>query len=285
MSRLKGAGSPTAEAHRLVCGHAAPRPSPEEIRPLNSTAQSHPFAEVFAHLAFTARRHEATFQAARCLEGAFAAYPSATALLDALAPASPLSVPERQVAVEVLIRLHQTTGHPLWQALLLRAFEPLLLGLRAKDRGRKGDRNQRVLTAFLTAIAKLRVDGRPVFVAVGRAAARTLFQAVRVDSNRLEMVPYDDRARHSLSQATPDPFTACLANEVAAHVAARKGGDDIVRVLAGVETVAEQAARLAATASAGEREPVSPMCLYKRRELAIRDLRARLARDAAGDLA
>jgi hypothetical protein len=86
------------------------------------------------------------------------------------------------------------------------------------------------------------------------------------------------------SAASPDPSTACLTNELA-HVVVRKGADDILRLLAGVETVAEQALRLAAAATEGARESVSSMCLNKRRELAVRDLRARLARDDAGDLA
>jgi hypothetical protein len=230
----------------------------------------------------TVRRHEPTYQRARATCPAFAPYATATVLLTVLATRdSRVPLDDRQHLVRAVITLHQTARHPLWQALLLHAFQPMLLSLRALDRGPAEDRDQRVLLAFLQALENPRLPSQPVFIALRRATARALFHAVRAQSSDFDTVPLDaavdvpTRPAH----ADPAPFVTCLAHEMAERLVARDGGDDVARLLAGVETIAEQAERLAGDGTPPPSgNPISRTSLQQRRHRALFHLRAELAR-------
>jgi hypothetical protein len=263
-SNPPGRASPRAGADPLVLSRRSPKS----------------LAIVFKSLDATARRHESAFQAARATDPALAPYPTATALLHALASKSKSPMAERQAVVPALVRLHQSTRHPLWQALLLRAFEPLLFGLRERERCTAGDRDQRILTAFLEALAFLRVEGRPVFLVVRDATLRVLLQKARSHDDKVETVPLEEvPSDPATREEDAAPFRACLANELGALIAGHKGGEDVVRVLAGVETIAEQVARLAGS-EPSYREPITAECLYKRRHRAVHEVRVRVLRES-----
>jgi len=237
---------------------------------------------LLASVPATVRRHEATFQRARAAEPAFERYATASALLDAVTPRSALPIAERQVLVAAILRRHQAGGHPLWQALLLRAFEVLLLAMRRRAHGDADEREQQVALAFLRAVGRVRPH-EPVFATVPRAMARTLRSATRAAIRaEADHVPFDEESlEHAPSpHAEPTPYVACLAREIAERVARRPGGEDVVRVLAGIETAAERAERLAAsTRASAEEEQAAGSRLRQRTRRALREVRAELAVD------
>ncbi|MGD0527719.1 MAG: hypothetical protein ABSE49_21480 [Polyangiaceae bacterium] len=226
----------------------------------------------------TARRHDATFQAARATERAFAPYATAAALLVPLAPESPLPLAERQALVQAVLRRQQAAPHPLWQAMLVAAFAPMLRRMRRRGGEAREDREQRVLCAFLQALAVVRSSGQPVFIALRRATLRQLLRAARGETGTGDALVFDEGtpADPPCVHADPAPFAACLAREVAERLVRSSGGEDIARAIMGAETSGEQAARLTAEATAGD-PPVTVERLRQRRHRALRELRAELA--------
>jgi hypothetical protein len=231
---------------------------------------------VFRSIPATVRHHEPTFQRARTSQPTFACYATATALLESLSINSALPLDERQGLVRAIVGLHQTTRHPLWQALLLHTFRPMLVSLRAYDQGPQEDRDQGVVLAFLHALDRARLADQPVFIALRRATARALLQAVRAQRDDVETVPLDATIATLATHAhvDPAPFVACLAHEIAERLLEHKGGADVARVLAGVETIGEQARRLADEEAPSAGRPPSIGALRQRRQRALRDLRA-----------
>jgi len=242
---------------------------------------------VLASVPATVRRHEATFQRARAVEPALGRYATASALLEAVTLTSDLSTPERQVLVAAILRRHQDEAHPLWQALLLRAFDILLIAMRWRARGGAEEREQQVLLAFLQAVGRVRTD-RPVFATVPRAMARALHFAARSGKRaEADHVPLDEESLEQAPslQVEPSPYVVCLAREIAERMARRPGGADVVRVLAGIETAAEQAERLAGSTPTAAAEEVTGSRLRQRTRRALRDVRAELGLDDCEDSA
>jgi len=189
---------------------------------------------VFRSIPTTVHHHESTFDRTRSTHPALVPYPTTAALLAALSLGSPLPISERQELVRVLVALHRTTTHPLWPALLLHTFRPMLLSLRARDRGSKEDRDQRVLLAFLDALAHTPLAGQPAFLALRRATARSVFQTVRAQRVHDETVPLDAEVDPSgTHHADPAPFVACLAREMAAGLVGRNGRASVASGIAG----------------------------------------------------
>ncbi|MBV9949614.1 MAG: hypothetical protein JOZ69_22425, partial [Myxococcales bacterium] len=174
------------------------------------------------------RRDESTFERARRSAPALAPYPSTTALLAVLALDSPLSLEERQELVRALVALYRSTGDRLWPSLLVYTFRPMLLSLRARDRGPRDDRDSRVVLAFLQALARTPLAGQPVFLAVYRATARAVFQAVRAERAHAETLPLEEAENASVQpDGEPAPFVAALAREVASQVLANGGAGSL----------------------------------------------------------
>ena len=176
---------------------------------------------VFGRLPAIVRRHELTFEENRPSQPAFAPYPSAAALLAVLSLDSPLPLGNRQSLARALVTLHRSTHHPIWSALLLHTFRPMLLSLRARDRGSREDRDPRILLGFLQALERTPLTGQPVFIALRRATERAVFQAVRTERVHAE-TPLLDTARDPYPQVhrEPAPFVACLAHEMATRLVA-----------------------------------------------------------------
>jgi hypothetical protein len=183
--------------------------------------------DVFRSLPTIVRRYESTFDRARPFEPAFAPHPTAAALLAAISFDSPLPLGERQELVRALVILHRSTHHFLWSALLLHTFRPMLLSLRARDRGEKEDRDARILLAFLQALARTPLAGQPVFIALRRATERVVFQAVRAERVHAETVSLDTAATPSVQlHGEPAPFVGRQAYEMATRLLASTDGDN-----------------------------------------------------------
>jgi hypothetical protein len=168
------------------------------------------------------------------------------------------------------------THHPLWQALLLRAFEPVLYRLCWSVLGEE-DGGERVLFAFLLSIDRLHSKEQPVFVAIQRATARALF-GKRRKATLPERVPL--RTVSSCSRSAPhedaEPFVSCLAREIVERLAASKGGEAVAPILVGLETPQEQTGRLRAAAAAAGEGCVAKGRISKRRVRALTRVRAEL---------
>jgi hypothetical protein len=231
---------------------------------------------VFRSVPATVRRHESTFQRARTSQPAFARYATATALLESLSIQSGLPLEERQEVVRAIVGLHQTTRHPLWQALLLHAFRRMLLSLHAGEEDPQEDCDQRVVLAFLQALDRARLAGQPVFLAIQRATARVLFQAVRAGRDDVKTEPLDAAIATPSTQAhaDPPPFVTCLAHEMAERLLEHEGGADLARLLIGQENSGEQARRLAQEETPSGGPSPSAAALRRRKVRALRDLRA-----------
>ena len=176
---------------------------------------------VLRNLPTIVRRYESTFEQARSIEPALAPHPTMAALVAALSMGSPLPLDNRQELVRALVTLHRSTRHPLWTTLLLHTFHPMLLSLRARDRGSKENRDSRILVAFLQALARTPLAGQPVFIALRRATERVVFQAVRAERVHVETELLDAGEGSSVQgQGDPGPFLACLAREVAMRLVA-----------------------------------------------------------------
>lgn len=195
----------------------------------------------------TVRRHDAEYQRVRAREPALGPHATACALFDALAADVRVDPDGRQLVLRTVVLEYQSTRHPLWHALAVRALSPMLGSLRAGLRGRDADEAEQDLqVAFVQAIGRLRLDraGGPTFplLTLRRAIARALFAPDREEPDPGREVTFaDDTPGCAPSpHEDPPPFVHCLAREVGGWV-----GEDAVRVLAGAETLAEQAERLA----------------------------------------
>jgi hypothetical protein len=234
---------------------------------------------ILRSLSASVRPYDPEYRRLREREPVLAPYATARALLDALSPASPLTLEQRQPVVRAILREQQASPHPLWQTLLTTAFAPLLGRLRSRLRYMRDERDQLVLLAFLGVIAHTRVDeSAPVFAVVRRATERALFQSVtrrRDEPSDAERIDLDAASRFMSRRPHEDaePFTACLAHEIADHVVRFRGGEDVVRVLAGAETLADQAERQ------GSSQGAALECVRKRRQRAIRHVRRELLGD------
>jgi hypothetical protein len=177
-----------------------------------------------------ARREQSTFARARPTHPALAAYATTDAVLDALSLGSPLPLGERQELVRALIALHRSERHALWSTLLLHAFRPMLLSLRARDRGSRDERDGRILLAFLQALARTPVAGQPVFLALQRATARGVFQRVRAERVHAEEVPLAAcEGLGAEARAGDGVFAKVLAREVAMRIVAAGGASGVER--------------------------------------------------------
>ena len=228
------------------------------------------------------RRYEFRYRLTRDTEPAFEAYADLTALLEAVAPESPLTIEQRQPVLRAIVLQQQSRHHPLWAALLMRAFEPLLVNFWHRGKpasfrnvGDREDFTQQVVATFLEVIGSVKVDGsEPVFAVVRRETARRLFGEVRAARETPgETIAFDELAAECAPSphVDADPFTHLLAREVAGLMADTEGGAEVALTLAGAETLREQAERLGAT------DDVTYERLKKRRQRAIEHVRAEVS--------
>jgi hypothetical protein len=218
------------------------------------------------------------YQRVREREPALAAYPTGCALYDALSPKSGLAADARPPLLRVIVLEYQRGRHPLWHALAVRGLEPMLASLRARMRRLDADEcDQQLQLAFVEAIGRLRLDrpGGPTFplLTLRRAIARALIAAESEERERDEDVAFEEGAAACMPAPHQDPqqFVQCLAHEVGELLVRGSGGEDVLRVLTGDETLGEQVERLSA-------EDVTYDCLQKRHRRVVTQVRRELSR-------
>jgi len=223
----------------------------------------------------TVGTHDREFQRARAREPSLAPYATAMALFEAIPRAWPRDLEQFEPVVLALLREHQRSHHPLWQALLLRVFEPMLVRLRVRLRCRDWeDRGSMLLLAFLEVISSVSPEPGRAFLSVRCATGRAVFEAARAqDLPAADTAAFDEDSPECAPPVhlDPAPFLHCLAHELVEQMARRRGGEDVARLLAGVETVGEQLARI------GEQGKAKYRCLQQRRGRTLKRLRAEMA--------
>jgi hypothetical protein len=117
--------------------------------------------------ALASSRFGAELARARGLHLALARYTTAQHVLDALSQDSELTNAERDGIVLALVTEHLRTRHPLWQTLLLVAYEPMLRSIARRTLGaRRDDALQGALCAFLEAVGKVKLDHPPALLSL-----------------------------------------------------------------------------------------------------------------------
>jgi hypothetical protein len=101
----------------------------------------------------------------RAAESALSAFASPPELLAALDRASETTAATRDAITLALITEHQRAAHPLWQSLLLVAYEPMFAGVRKRLRDKR-DADARIVLAFLEAVAKVSLAHPPSLLAL-----------------------------------------------------------------------------------------------------------------------
>ncbi len=96
----------------------------------------------------------------RAAESALEAFASPRDVLASLVPTSGETHAARDAITLALITEHQRARHPLWQSLLLVAYEPMFAGVKKRLRDKR-DADARILAAFLEAIAKVSIAPSP----------------------------------------------------------------------------------------------------------------------------
>jgi hypothetical protein len=227
--------------------------------------------------ASTVRTYDAVYQGVRDREPLLAAYPTAPALFDALAIDSKLARELRGWLLRLVVVEYQRARHPLWYALAARALDPMLGGLRARLTGAAAERDQAVHLAFAEELGRLRVarpDGPPFpLLTLRRALERALFTAAddRARERDEEEAYFEATRVHTQRPHEDAPqFIECLAHQVGELLVERSGDDGVVRVLAGAETLGEQAERLST-------EHVTKACRQRRHHRALERVRGDLS--------
>jgi hypothetical protein len=161
---------------------------------------------------------------------ALAAYESPQAVLDVLRAGSSFTVEERDAILVALLAELRATKGPLWQALLVLAFEPMFVRLRARlgqpivtrfGRSQMDDLDQRVFLAFLEAAGSLRIASHAAR-ALRLAVTRRVFEDETVEREAFEPDEFVD----DVYEADPFEVTTrerAAANEVAGIVDAEGG--------------------------------------------------------------
>jgi hypothetical protein len=166
-----------------------------------------------------------------------APYESPTAVVAALAPSSLLTVEERDaILVALLAELH-LTKHALLQSILVLAFEPLIVRVRARlghpkvvrfGRSMTDDLDQRVLLAFLEAAHAAHVTshaarmlrlGLERRIAIGQGKEREAPETGEFDDDKYVADPFEI--------STGEKATAC---EVVRIIEA-EGGEDLCEMM------------------------------------------------------
>ena len=170
-------------------------------------------------------RHQSHYAAARGRLASLATFTTAKELVAALHQSSPLREAARYDAIAALLREHRTNPHPLWSALLILAFAPMLRQLRSRlGYPRDEDRDQRVLLAFVEAMATVRPDVYAA-VALTRATKKAVFAGAKTEAAESAPTPFDDE-QYSRHHPLADTLHECRAEAgLAARNVARLAGE------------------------------------------------------------
>jgi hypothetical protein len=223
-------------------------------------------------------RPSAEYAEARARCTMLAPYETPDALVAALRGPSALTPPRRQALVAAVVAEHQRSKRPLWQSVLLAAFEPMLVRLRGNAGSATGeDWDQEVLLAFLEAAATLQ-PGEEMMRALLWLTEAKLKRATRRDRRAQDHGTFNDA-----TYCTPfrDQAHAKLATEDVMQIIEKRGGPELLTaVLAtGVEeeTLTGYVARAYPDASPAERASRYKR-LFVARSRVLAELRVRAER-------
>jgi len=135
-------------------------------------------SNIWSSLRVEVRRHGRAFQEAKGNEAELARFENVGAVAAALARTSGITGGARSALIATLVRAQREQPHPLWQSLLLLAFEPLLRSIRGRlGGGDADDLDQEVIVAFLEAVMALHPSsvGPYVVLALNRATKKAVF--------------------------------------------------------------------------------------------------------------
>jgi len=171
--------------------------SPVSKIPSTSPVSRSPLGRTLDAIQGSLGRFQATLDAARVRRAELAPFPSPAAIALALDASSSLPAEERYALVAVLAEEHASdpTGPALWSSLLLVAFRPLLLRARTQlGRAEDPERDARVVTAFLDALARLDADrvGLYAAAALQRATLKALVRGRAADRQAAADAPFDE---------------------------------------------------------------------------------------------
>jgi hypothetical protein len=144
----------------------------------------------------------------RAAQSPLAALTSPSELLAALDAASVATHETRDAITLALISEHQRAPHPLWQSLLLVAYEPMFAGVRKRLHDKR-DADARIVLAFLEAIGKVSLAHPPSHLALDlrRAVERSVFgtgAAARVEPETISL----SAVRRKPSTENPEAYVA-----------------------------------------------------------------------------
>lgn len=133
------------------------------------------------------RRHRKTYDETRTHYADLDAYPTAEALLTLFADADERRYPEKERITRILLVEYLVTAepHPLWSALLVLAYFPMVKRLRDRVRGMAADdgfeADQMALEAFLDMLEDEPVEEKPDRIALHmrQATERRLFAQLK----------------------------------------------------------------------------------------------------------
>jgi hypothetical protein len=226
-------------------------------------------------------RPSAEYATARSRCAPLAPYETPDAVVAALRDAGALTLPRRDALAAAILAEHQRAPLPLWQSILLAAFEPVLTRYRRKlGPPDDEDVDQQILLAFLEAARTV------------HGAAHTTLALRWLTQAKVKSAVKRDRRERKHAQLDEETYEAPFGGGAPAKLAAddvmrvieKRGGEELLRAVLATEveedTLDAYVARAYATSS-----PADRATLYTRLRLAkarvLAELRARSDRDAA----
>jgi hypothetical protein len=162
------------------------------------------------HVEVRSKKYQASFEQARARHPSLSPFTLPAAILAALDLASCLAVAEKDRLTRALVTEFAEHPSPLWLALLVLAYSPMLLRLRARVRASavpSPDLDQIVLASFLQVVGDFRAESAEghTCAALRRSTERRVFEAVRKLHRDLTLVePVEPSDLDELPRAVAD---------------------------------------------------------------------------------
>jgi hypothetical protein len=219
---------------------------------------------------------------------ALAPFATPGALAKAMQLGSKLSDEERIAVTIAVVAEQHRAPHPLWQALLVCAYEPMLRRLRGRTKGGDAEElEQQILIAFLEAVRALPVlrDPSKAAVYLRTATERAVFRHVHerrsevpTESFDEEALPVDARALFDTEHQGKHPLED-VARAVQQEPNAEEIADVLVATLGEGESLFSYVARTRAHLTSRERD-IAYWRLQRQRQRVLGRIRANVSNRA-----
>jgi hypothetical protein len=217
------------------------------------------------------------YAALRERHAAVGPYPDVESLLEALRPASSTDGVTRAALVAALLAAHQGGEGKLPEALLLAAFEPMLVRLRVRLGGQSEDTDQMLLVAFLGALRAVRPE-RFAALAIRGAVLDAVKAHIRGERRHRGVLSFDEETY------AEDLFGLGQIDKMAAaevtSIALARGGEELLGALLATAATSETLASYVRRTRPNESEQARANA-YERLRLAhqkvLAEVRAKLA--------